>query len=57
MVLIGVSRDKVLSYDIDVERLLRILARELPPSKVASIASEITGIPRRILYDQLTNVS
>ena len=57
VVLIGVSRDKVLSHDIDAERLLRILARELPPSKVASIASEITGIPRRMLYDQLTNLS
>ena len=57
VVLIGVNRDISSRQDIDAARVLRILARELPPSKAASVASEITGISRRILYHQLTNLS
>ena len=40
---------------VDVDRILRVLTRELPPTKAAALASEITGIPRRTLYRQLTD--
>jgi 16S rRNA (cytidine1402-2'-O)-methyltransferase len=34
-------------------RLLPLLAKELPPGKAASIASRVSGVPRRELYDGL----
>jgi len=37
--------------DVDSERLMEILLRELPPATAAGLASEITGIARKRLYE------
>jgi len=34
----------------DAERILGILLRKLPPGEAASVASKITGVPRKALY-------
>ncbi|MGB0358493.1 MAG: hypothetical protein ACPGC4_01495 [Litorivicinaceae bacterium] len=39
---------------VDADQILRVLARELPPSKAAALTSELTGVQKRILYRQLT---
>lgn len=36
---------------IEAKRILKILMAELPPTKAASIASKITGKPKKVLYD------
>ncbi len=54
VVLIGANRDAMVNRNLDATKVLQILARELPPSKAASLTSELTGIPKRILYRQLT---
>lgn len=48
--------EKVLSdesIDPEAERILRILARELPPKKAAGAAAEITGYKKNRLYQLL----
>lgn len=35
----------------DSERVLKLLLAELPPSRAARLAAEITGAPRKTLYD------
>ncbi len=37
-------------FDTDVMNMLERLIRELPPSKVASVVSDLTGIQRELLY-------
>jgi 16S rRNA (cytidine1402-2'-O)-methyltransferase len=37
--------------EVDSERLMEILLRELPPATAAGLASEITGIARKRLYE------
>ena len=41
------------SIDPEAERILRILARELPPKKAAGVAAEITGYKKNRLYQLL----
>ncbi|MBP0047372.1 16S rRNA (cytidine(1402)-2'-O)-methyltransferase [Marinobacterium sp. AK62] len=41
------------SIDPEAERILRILARELPPKKAAGVAAEITGYKKNRLYPLL----
>ncbi len=55
VVLVGPKSDPGVASDLNVEHLLSVLSRELPPSKAASIASELTGLPKRDLYRQLTD--
>jgi 16S rRNA (cytidine1402-2'-O)-methyltransferase len=50
----GVSTERATS-SVDADRILRVLARELPPSKAAALTAELTGVPKRELYRQLTN--
>ena len=57
VVLVGPASTERAQSSIDADQILRVLARELPPSKAASLASELTGIPKRMLYRQLTDES
>ena len=57
VVVLGPSNTKRSSYELETDQLLTILARELPPSKAAALTSELTGIPKRALYRQLTGKS
>ena len=50
----GVSTERATS-SVDADHILRVLARELPPSKAAALTAELTGVPKRELYRQLTN--
>ncbi|HAN80818.1 MAG TPA: 16S rRNA (cytidine(1402)-2'-O)-methyltransferase [Gammaproteobacteria bacterium] len=57
VVVLGPSKTQRSSCEVAAEKLLVMLARELPPSKAAALTSEITGIPKRTLYPQLTGKS
>ena len=37
-------------FDAEAERVLALLATELPPAKAAKLAAAITGVPRDVLY-------
>ena len=39
------------SLSVDVEKCMRLLINELPIKKAASIAAEITGHPKKDLYN------
>lgn len=54
VVLVGPSTSEVGSSALDVSRLMRVLARELPPSRAAAVGAELTGLSKRELYQQLT---
>jgi len=54
VVLVGPRSHASATTDLNVEKLLSVLSRELPPSKAASIAAELTGLAKRDLYRQLT---
>lgn len=54
VVLIGPRSIKKPQMDLDVDHLLIVLGRELPPSKAAAICSEITGLSKKTLYQKLT---
>lgn len=41
----------------DVEQIVGILARELPPAQAAKLASRITGLPRARLYEMATRIT
>lgn len=43
--------------DADTERLLQMLAAELPPKKVAAIVAEHSGLPKKELYKWLVDRS
>ena len=36
--------------DAEAERVLALVAAELPPAKAAKLAAAITGVPRDVLY-------
>jgi len=55
VVLVGPASADRTQSSVDAEQILRVLARALPPSKAAALASELTGVPKRILYRQLTD--
>jgi 16S rRNA (cytidine1402-2'-O)-methyltransferase len=57
VVLVGPANTERTQSSVDADQILRVLTRELPPSKAAAIAAELTGIPKRILYRQLTGGS
>jgi len=41
----------------DVEQIVGILARELPPAQAAKLAARITGLPRARLYEMATRIT
>jgi 16S rRNA (cytidine1402-2'-O)-methyltransferase len=41
------------SLAVDERRLLTLLSQELAPSRAVKLAAELTGRPRRLLYDEL----
>lgn len=48
----GASQEEVVEeISAEVMQILKILALELPPKQAAALASKITGIAKRILYD------
>ncbi len=51
-VLVIAGAPPIAPQPVDVARLLRVLLTELPPSKAAKLASELTEIPRKTLYAQ-----
>lgn len=55
VVLVGPASADRTQSSVDAERIIRVLARALPPSKAAALASELTGVSKRILYRQLTD--
>jgi 16S rRNA (cytidine1402-2'-O)-methyltransferase len=55
VVLVGGVTTESVTSTADADHILRVLARELPPSKAAALTSELTGVPKRELYRQLTN--
>ena len=55
VVLVGPNDSGESSYELNAAKLLAVLARELSPSKAASVCAELTGIPKRELYQKLTN--
>ncbi len=57
VIVLGPSNTQRSSYELEIDQLLAILARALPPSKAAALASELTGIPKRTLYRRLTDKS
>ena len=57
VVLVGPANTERTQSSVDADQILRVLTRELPPSKAAALASELTGIPKRVLYRQLTGGS
>ena len=54
VVLVGPASADRTQSNVDADQILRVLAREFPPSKAAALASELTGVPKRFLYRQLT---
>ncbi len=38
------------ALDVEAERVLALVAAELPPAKAAKLAAAITGVPRDVLY-------
>ena len=38
------------TLDAEAERVLALVAAELPPAKAAKLAAAITGVPRDVLY-------
>ena len=54
VILVGPKHHVESFISLDVNYLLAVLARELPPSKAASLCAELTGVPKRILYQKLT---
>jgi 16S rRNA (cytidine1402-2'-O)-methyltransferase len=41
------------AIDIDADRLLALLQKELPPKRAAHVVSEVTGVSKKILYQRL----
>lgn len=48
----GADEDDAAARLAEGQRVYRILSAELPPSRAAKIAAEITGAPRKLLYLQ-----
>jgi 16S rRNA (cytidine1402-2'-O)-methyltransferase len=46
-------RDETAVLPLDVDRLLRALAEELPPTRAARVAAAASGIPRDTLYEKI----
>ncbi len=45
----------VSEFDVETERLLRLLAADLPPKKAVAIAAEFTGLNKKQLYNWLVS--
>lgn len=54
VVLVGPGIETGGKTGLDAAQLLRVLSRELPPSRAAAVAAELTGVPKKELYRRLT---
>jgi 16S rRNA (cytidine1402-2'-O)-methyltransferase len=55
VVLVGGGSSEREMSGANASHILRVLAREFSPSKAAALTSELTGVPKRELYRQLTS--
>ncbi|SEG70878.1 16S rRNA (cytidine(1402)-2'-O)-methyltransferase [Marinobacterium lutimaris] len=53
VVLVHGAPEKEAVIDPEAERIVRLLAAELPPKKAAGLAAEITGLKKNLLYQVL----
>ncbi|TCK03011.1 16S rRNA (cytidine(1402)-2'-O)-methyltransferase [Marinobacterium mangrovicola] len=53
VVLVHGAPEKEAVIDPEAERIVRLLAAELPPKKAAGLAAEITGLKKNMLYQVL----
>lgn len=56
VVLVEAAADEEKAITADTERLLQLLAAELPPKKAAAIAAELSGVPKKELYAYLVSL-
>lgn len=55
VLLVAGAKPRDSEFGPEVERLLSLLAAELPPKKAAALAAEISGVSKRKLYAWLVN--
>ena len=51
LLIAGMQTDAPDTYLVEGQRVYKILCRELPPSRAAKLAAEITGASRKLLYE------
>lgn len=47
----GAEQSDAAAQLVEGQRVYKILCRELPPSRAAKLAAEVTGAPRKLLYE------
>ena len=55
VLLVAGAKPRDAEFGPEVERLLSLLAAELPPKKAAALAAEISGVSKRKLYSWLVS--
>ena len=55
VVLVEAAANEEKALTAETERLLQLLAAELPPKKAAAIVAEVTGVRKKELYEYLVS--